>query len=155
MVGSARAERPGRSGATVSSSSPAYGWAVAVFWGFGAGKWRVVRGLGCGVSLGAEAHERWGAGALPRACHGGGEVAAAEMAGAAWRGKEGSSAGGNGARGSWGCRMWRWAAAGGLPASLSGGGAALRRGQRKQRAREEEDGSWTYLQNQKSLGVLL
>ena len=36
-------------------------------------------GFGCGVSPGAEARERWGAGALPRACHGGGEVAAAEL----------------------------------------------------------------------------
>ena len=36
-VGSARAERPWRSGATVSSSSPAFGRAVAAFWGFGAG----------------------------------------------------------------------------------------------------------------------
>ena len=38
-----------------------------------------MRGLCCGVSPGAEACERWGAGALPRACHGGGEVAAAEL----------------------------------------------------------------------------
>ena len=38
-----------------------------------------MRGLGCGVSLGAEARERWGAGALPRACHGGGKVEAAEL----------------------------------------------------------------------------
>ena len=30
-VGSAQAERPWRSGATVSSSSPAFGWAVAAF----------------------------------------------------------------------------------------------------------------------------
>ena len=45
MAGSARAERPGRSGATVSSSSLACGWAVVVFWGFGAGKWRVSEGI--------------------------------------------------------------------------------------------------------------
>ena len=32
-----------------------------------------------GGSPGAEAHERREAGALPRACHGGGEVAAAEV----------------------------------------------------------------------------
>ena len=38
-VGSARAERPWRSGATVSPSLPAFGWAVAAFWGFGAGNW--------------------------------------------------------------------------------------------------------------------
>ena len=31
-----------------------------------------------GGSPGAKAHERRGAGALPRACHGGGDVAAAE-----------------------------------------------------------------------------
>ena len=47
------------------------------------------------------------------------------------------------------------AAGGGLPAFLSGGGAALRRRQRKQREREEEDDSWTCLQFQKNLGVLL
>ena len=38
-MGSARAERPWRSGATVSSSSPAFGRAVAMFWRFGAGNW--------------------------------------------------------------------------------------------------------------------
>ena len=75
--------------------------------------------------------------------------------GAAWRGEEGSSMGGSGARGLRGCRVWRWAAGGSLLASLSGGGAALRRRQRKQRGREEEDDSWTCLQFQKSLGVLL
>ena len=37
------------------------------------------RGLGCGAATGAEACERWGAGALPRAGHGDGEVAAAEL----------------------------------------------------------------------------
>ena len=45
-VGSARAERPWRSGATVSSSSPAFGRAVAAFWRFGAGKWRGSEGIG-------------------------------------------------------------------------------------------------------------
>ena len=74
---------------------------------------------------------------------------------AAWRGKEGSSAGESGARGLRGCRVWRWAAGGGLPASLSSGGAALRWRQRKQRGREEKDDSWTCLQFQKSLRVLL
>ena len=38
-----------------------------------------MRGLGCGGSPGAEAHERWLAGALPRAGNGDGEVAAAEL----------------------------------------------------------------------------
>ena len=46
---------------------------------------------------------------------------------AAWRGEEGSSAGGSVASVLRGCSVWRWAAGGGLPASLSGGGAALRR----------------------------
>ena len=41
-------------------------------------------------------------------CHGGGEVAAAELAGAAWRGEDCSSAGGSGSRGSRGRRVWRW-----------------------------------------------
>ena len=45
-VGSARAERPWRSGVTVSSSSPAFGLAVAAFWRFGAGKWREREGIG-------------------------------------------------------------------------------------------------------------
>ena len=45
-VGSARVERPWRSGATVSSSSPAFGWAVAAFWGFGAGNWQESEGIG-------------------------------------------------------------------------------------------------------------
>ena len=36
---SARAERPWRSGATVSSSSSAFGQAVVAFWRFGAGNW--------------------------------------------------------------------------------------------------------------------
>ena len=45
-VGSARAEQPWRSGATVSSSSPAFGRAVAAFWGFGAGNWRESEGIG-------------------------------------------------------------------------------------------------------------
>ena len=40
-------------------------------------------------------------------CHGGGEVAAAELAGAAWRGEDCSSAGGSGSWGSRGRRVWR------------------------------------------------
>ena len=36
-------------------------------------------GIGCGGALGAEASERWGSGALQRAGHGDGEVAAAEL----------------------------------------------------------------------------
>ena len=42
-------------------------------------------------------------------CHSGGEVAAAELAGAAWRGEQGSSAGWSGSRGSRGRRVWQWA----------------------------------------------
>ena len=45
-MGSARAERPWRSGATVSSSSPAFGQAVVEFWRFGAGNWRGNEGKG-------------------------------------------------------------------------------------------------------------
>ena len=36
-VGSARAEEVWKGGSTVSSSSPAFGWPVAAFWGFGVG----------------------------------------------------------------------------------------------------------------------
>ena len=45
-VGSARAERPWRYGATGSSSSPAFGRAVAAFWRFGVGNWRGNEGIG-------------------------------------------------------------------------------------------------------------
>ena len=45
-MGSARAERPWRTGATVSSSSPVFGRAVAAFWRFGAGNWRGKEGKG-------------------------------------------------------------------------------------------------------------
>ena len=46
MVGSTWAEEVWNGGATVSLSSPECRWAVAVFWGFGAGKWRVSEGIG-------------------------------------------------------------------------------------------------------------
>ena len=39
-VGSARAEEVWKGGATVSSSSPVFGWMAAAFWGLGAGNWR-------------------------------------------------------------------------------------------------------------------
>ena len=65
-----------------------------------------MRGLGCGGFPGAEAHERRGARALPRARNGGGDVAAMETVGAAWQGEEGSRAGGSGARGLRGCCVW-------------------------------------------------
>ena len=81
-------------------------------------------------------------GALPRACHGGGEVAAAEHDRGSVARERGLQRGWSGTRGLRGCRMWRWAAGGGLP-------------QRKQRGREVEDTGWTCLQFQKSLGVLL
>ena len=45
-MGSAQAERPWRSGATVSSSSSAFGRAVVAFWRFGAGNWRGNEGIG-------------------------------------------------------------------------------------------------------------
>ena len=41
LAGSAWAEESWRSGATVSSSSPACGQTAAVFWGFGVGNWRM------------------------------------------------------------------------------------------------------------------
>ena len=114
-----------------------------------------VRGLGCGSAPGAEARERRGAGALPRAFHGGGEVAAAEHDRGSVVRERGLQHWWSGAKRLRGCRVWRWAAGGGLPASLSGGGTALRRRQRKQRGREEEDTGRTCLQFLKSLGVLL
>ena len=40
MVGSARAEEVWKGGASVSSSSLAFGRAAAAFWGFGAGSWQ-------------------------------------------------------------------------------------------------------------------
>jgi len=80
-----------------------------------------VRGLRRGGSAGADARERWGAGALSRASHGGGEVAAAELDWAAWRGEEGSSAEGSGAKGSRRCRVWRWGSRS-WPAALLDGG---------------------------------
>ena len=43
-VGSARAERSWRIGATVSSSSPACGWTAAAFWGVWVGSWRGCEG---------------------------------------------------------------------------------------------------------------
>ena len=50
LAGSAWVEEVWSGGSMVSSSSPAFGWAVAAFWGFGAGMWRtsegnVLRGL--------------------------------------------------------------------------------------------------------------
>ena len=56
----------------------------------------------------AGARERRRAGALRRAGHGDGEVAAAELVGVAWRGKEGSSARESVSRGSRRCHVRRW-----------------------------------------------
>ena len=82
----------------------------------------------CWVYTSAEAREIWGAGGLSRASHGGGEVAAAELAWAAWRGEEGSSAEGSGAKGSRRCHVRRWSSRRWPAALLGGGGAALRGG---------------------------
>ena len=79
-----------------------------------------MRGKGCGGSPGAEAHERKGTEALPRARHVGSEVAAAELDGVAWRGEERSSAVGSGTRGLRECRVWRWSSRR-WPAALLGG----------------------------------
>ena len=84
--------------------------------------------------LGCWGAERRRAGALRRAGHGGGEVAAAELVGVAWRGEEGSSARGSGSKRSLGCCVGRWAkqeVACGLPrrraAPLSAGGGEAER----------------------------
>ena len=60
-------------------------------------------------------------GALPRACHGGGEVAVAEHDTGSVARERGLQRGWSGARGLRGCRVWRWAAGGGLRPSLGGG----------------------------------
>ena len=98
------------------------------------------------LSPGAEARERRGAGALPRACHGGGEVAADWGLAGAWQERGRSSARGKGRRGARARRVEghgeQEVACG--PPSVSGG-AALRRRQRKKRGREDEDTGWTCL----------
>ena len=96
-----------------------------------------MRGLRRGGSAGADACERWGAGALSRARHCGGEVAAAELDWAAWQGEERSSAKESRARRSQGCRVWRWSSRGWPAALYGGGGAALRR-----RSEEAERERW-------------
>ena len=80
-----------------------------------------MRELECGGSPGAEACERRGTEALPRACHGGGDVAAAEHDRGSVAREKGLQHGWSGARGLRGCRVWRWAAGGGLRPSLGGG----------------------------------
>ena len=86
-------------------------------WGTGEGK----RGKGCGGSPGAEAHERRGAGDLPRACHGGGDVADAEHDRGSVAREKGLHHGWSGARGLRGCRVWRWSSRR-WPAALLGCG---------------------------------
>ena len=78
-------------------------------------------GIGCGGALGVEACERWDSRALQGAGHGDGEVAAAELVGVAWRGKERSSAKGSGSRRSLGCRVGRWGSRSWPAALLCGG----------------------------------
>ena len=114
-----------------------------------------MRGLRSGGSDGADACERWGAGALSRTRHDGGEVAAAELDGVAWRGKERSKAVGSGTRGSRECCVWRWSSRRWPAALHGGGGAALLRRQVKQRGREVEEDCWTFFQFLKNPGILL
>ena len=102
-------------------------------------------GLGCGVSTAAEARARWEAGALFRASHGGGEVAAAELGWAAWQGEERSSAEGSGPRGRGGAACGGGDAGAGLRPSSAAGAAAQRRRAEKQRGRDVEDEGWTSL----------
>ena len=91
----------------------------------------------CGGALGAEAHERWGSGALQRAGHNDGEVAAAEF------GRDGMARGGGVQREG----EWVQEVAGVLRGAVEkqelACGAAQRRRQRKQGGREVEDEGWT------------
>ena len=78
------------------------------------------------MAPGTEARASWGAEALQRAVHGDGEVAAAELVGVAWRGKQGSSARGSGSRRSLGVpRVAVGEAGAGLRPSSVAGGAEL------------------------------
>jgi hypothetical protein len=97
IVGSARAERVWNGGFTAASSSPACRCAAMVFWGSERGSSVGVRGMCCGGALGVEVRASWGSGALRCAGHDDGEVAAARMAGVAWR-REGSSSAREGGR---------------------------------------------------------
>ena len=109
----------------------------------------------CGVYTGAEARGRWGAGALSRASHGGGEVVAVELDWAAWRGEEGSSAEGSGAKGSRRCHVWRWGSRSCPAALLDGGRRRFAPAVRGSREGEVEDEGMTFLQFLKSSGILL
>ena len=113
-------------------------------------------GIGCGGTLGVEAHERWGSGALQQAGHSDGEVAAAEL------GRDGVARGGGVQReGEWVQEVAgvpRGAvgeAGGGLRPSSAVGSAAQRWRAEKQRGREVEEDCWTFLQFLKNLGILL
>ena len=91
----------------------------------------------------------------PRRCVGLATVAAAELVGVAWRGKEGSSARGSGSRGSRRCHVRRWGkqeVACGLPQQRRRRSAPAAV---KQRGREVEDEVWTDLQNLKRSRVPL
>ena len=114
-----------------------------------------MRGLRRGGSAGADVRERWGARALSRARHGGGEVAAAELDGVAWRAEERSSAVGSGTRGSRKCRVGRWSSRRWPTALHNSSAAAQLRRQVKQRGREVEEDCWTFLQFLKNPGILL
>ena len=86
-----------------------------------------------------------GAGALPWAGHGGGEVAA--VWGSGVRGRDGEAPA-RGEKGSEELGRDAWVprrAGGGLRPSTAPGGAAQRRRQSKQRSREVEDEGWTGL----------
>ena len=96
----------------------------------GQGTGERARGLGCGAATGAEACERWGAGALPRAGHGDGEVAAAEHDRGSVVRERGLQHWWSGAKRLRGCRVWRWAAGGGLPAEPAAEEAERERGGR-------------------------
>ena len=98
-AGSERAEEVWRGGAAAASSSLELRRRAVVLWGFWQGTGERATGKGCETRPGAGARASWGVGALRCAGHGSGEVAAAELAGATWRGEEGYSVQGSGSRG--------------------------------------------------------
>ena len=89
-----------------------------------------MRGLQCGGSTGAEARKRRRNRVLPRASHGGGEVVAAEHDRGSVVRERGLQHWWSGAKRLRGCRVWRWAAGGGLPAEPAAEEAERERGGR-------------------------
>ena len=113
------AEEVWNSGSTVSSSSPAFGWPVAAFWGR-----ELVRERGDWVAGLPQVLKRardGEPGLFPELATATARWRPRSSTGVAWRGEEGSSAGWSGARRLRGCRVWRWSSRR-WPAALLGGG---------------------------------